>query len=83
MISFLIAPSSGINGLMCVIEFLLRHLISHKNEKPFLHKYVVGIYRKTEIAPFALLLYSGTFSRCLQNSVHGVSLNNAFMPKFD
>ena len=37
----------------------------------------------TEIAFFAMLLYSGTFSRCTQNSVNGVSLDNAFMPKSD
>ena len=30
-----------------------------------------------------VLLYSGTFGRCTQNSVYGVSLNNAFMPKSD
>ena len=41
MIPFLIPAL--INGSMCVIEFLLRDLISHKQEKPLLHKYVVGI----------------------------------------
>ena len=35
MISFSIAPI--INGSMCVIEFLLRDLISHKQEKTLLH----------------------------------------------
>ena len=32
---------------------------------------------RTKIAFFAMLLYSGTFSRCTQNSVYGVYLNNA------
>ena len=38
MISFLIAPL--INGSMRVSEFLLRDLISHKQEKPLSRKYV-------------------------------------------
>ena len=35
---------------MCVIEFLLRYLISHEQEKLFLRKYGVGIWMRTEIA---------------------------------
>ena len=60
--SFLIAPL--INESMGVIEFLLRDLTSHKQEKPLSHKYVVavvGIWMRTEIPFFAMLLYSGTF----------------------
>ena len=41
MISFSIAPL--INVSMGVIDFLLRDLISHKQEKPLSHKYGVGI----------------------------------------
>ena len=38
-----------INESMCVIEFVLRNLISHKQEKPLSHEYVVGIWMRTEI----------------------------------
>ena len=84
LISFLIAPI--INVSMGVIEFLLRDLTSHKQEKPLSHKYVVAgvrIWMRAEIAFFALLLYSGTFSSCTRNSVYGVSLYNASLWKSD
>ena len=80
----LIAPLFNVS--MGVIEFLLQNLISHKQEKPLLHKYVVavvGIRMRTKIAYFAMLLYSGTFSSCTQNSVYDVSLNSASMSKSD
>ena len=54
---------------MCVIELVLRDLISHKHEKPLSHKYVLGIWTRTETSFFAIVLYSSTFSRCTQNSV--------------
>ena len=39
----LISIASLINGSMCVIEFVLRDLISHKQEKTLSYKYIVGI----------------------------------------
>ena len=71
------------NGSKRVIQFLLRDLISHKQEKPLPRKYVVVIWLRTEITFSAMLLHSSTLSWCTQNSVHGASLNNAFMPKSD
>jgi len=67
-ISFSISPL--INRSMCVIEFLFRDLISHKQEKLLTHKYIVGIWLSMKIAFSAILSFFWHIWQVLSDAPH-------------